>query len=119
AIALVAEESEITERFDVSEDRDWHYVDVNGPKSFLVQVDSMGPGIAMTLRVYDVDGVTEIASVESSGGEASLSWRAQGSGRYFIEVLPSLGSATGCDTSYEIQLIEMTDLYLPLLQKLN
>ena len=74
-------------------------------RAFSVAVDQIADGVALEAHIYDLDGLTLLAAVESVDSRpVQFLWSAPDDGTYFVRVAPAAGSRTGCDASYSISL---------------
>ncbi len=84
---------------DVAEDEDWFQVEVGAGAPIRVTVGEVAPGLALTVTLYDLDGLTPLTQ-RSGPGELALTTVAAGT--YFVRVAPTVDSAVGCDATYRI-----------------
>jgi Tol biopolymer transport system component len=85
--------------FDVAEDEDWFQVEAVAGTSYQAAVDVVAPGVALTVELYDRDGLTRLDHQRGSG---TLAWTAAEAGTYFVRVAAEAGSHVGCDASYRL-----------------
>jgi len=116
AVLVDSNETPLSRLFDISEDEDWMRLDAFGGTNYTIHTINLASGVDTVLEIYDIDGVTSLASDNDSGdGLASkLSWEAPASGTYFIRVSQSPGSAYGCSASYDISVEVENLIYLPI-----
>ena len=102
--------------FDVEADEDWMKFDANLGRLYDVQTMNLSSGVDTYIELYDIDGVTLLASDNDSGERlaSNLTWEAPASGAYYIRVSQSPGSAFGCSASYEISFEGENLIYLPM-----
>ena len=83
---------------------------------YVIQSTNLASGVDTFLEIFDIDGITLLASDNDSGeGLASkITWEAPVSGTYFIRVSQNPGSAYGCSASYDISVKGENLLYLPM-----
>jgi len=103
--------------FDVAGDQDWYSWDAHQGQWYSIRTSNLDGGSDTLLELYDVDGLTILASEENHGaGSASkLQWQAPFSGTYFVRILQAPGSNYGCESSYDFQIEEIKRLYLPFI----
>ncbi len=104
ASLLQADGIPVSHRFDVAQDEDWFWLWGSAGDDFAVRTSNLAPGVDTLLEVYDVDGLTLLASDDDSGGGASslLTWGPEEDGTYFLRVRGAPGSAIGCNATYEL-----------------
>jgi len=102
--------------FDVAQDEDWFKLATVSGKKYVIQTSSLAVGVDTVIEVYDLDGVTLLASDDNSGeGVASrLEWQALLDGTYFIRVVQASGSTYGCNATYGLNVTQVYQRYLPL-----
>lgn len=105
--------------FDISEDEDWFRLEAVAGAVYTLQTQNLAAGVETVLSIYDLDGLTLLASDDNSGGgkASRLEWRAPKTGTYFVRVTPASGSAYGCTATYEVVAIVRYQIYLPLVFK--
>jgi murein DD-endopeptidase MepM/ murein hydrolase activator NlpD len=86
--------------FDVVEDEDWFQIEAAAGVTYAVTVDELAPGVAVSVAVYDQDGLTRL---DGRRGAGTLTWTAANAGSYFVRVAAEPGSATGCDAGYRVR----------------
>jgi murein DD-endopeptidase MepM/ murein hydrolase activator NlpD len=105
--------------FDIAQDEDWfRLVTVVGGK-YVISTSNLAAGADTVLQVYDMDGLTVLASDDNGGGNAAsrLEWYAPASGSYFIRVTKASGSTYSCSANYSISATQELHVYLPLIQR--
>jgi murein DD-endopeptidase MepM/ murein hydrolase activator NlpD len=105
--------------FDISEDEDWFRLDAVAGALYTLHTQSLAAGVDTMLSIYDLDGLTLLASDDNSGGgrASRLEWRAPRTGIYFVRITPASGSAYGCTATYEVVAIVRYQIYLPIVLK--
>ena len=116
AISIQSDGSVANRLFDVEEDEDWFSFVGTTDTTYVLQTSNLASGVDTYIEIYDIDGVTLLASDNDSGdGLASkLTWEAPASGIYYIRVSQDQGSAYGCPASYDISVKGENLLYLPM-----
>jgi Tol biopolymer transport system component len=84
---------------DIDEDEDWFQVDVAAGTPIRVTLEDVTPGLALTVTLVDLDGLTPLTQ-RSGAGDLALTTVAAGT--YFVRVAPTVGSAAGCDAAYRL-----------------
>jgi hypothetical protein len=104
AQAIVADGAATADSFDIADDEDWFSFDAEAGKSYVIETGTLAAGVDTVLELYDLGGVTLLASDDNSGGgkASRLTWQAPLSGTYFVRVRPVAGSASGCSASYSL-----------------
>ena len=79
----------------------------------------MASGVDTVLQLYDMDGITVLASEDKNGDIAAsrVEWSAPASGTYFIRVTKASDSTYGCNAKYNINALHELQSYLPFIQK--
>lgn len=96
-----------TRLFDVAADEDWFQVDAVAGASYQVTATATAAEVALTLEVYDRDGLTRLDSQRSTiDRPGALTWTATNAGSYFVRVAPTVGSRIGCDASYRVEIAQ-------------
>jgi len=92
--------------FDIAQDEDWFQFDAVIGKTYTLNTTNLSAGVDTIVEIYDTDGVTLLALDDNSGdgNASSLTWRAPGSGVYFVRVRQGSGSAYGCNASYVLNI---------------
>ncbi len=105
--------------FDIVQDEDWFKFDAVAGTRYVVQTSNLASGVDTIAQVYDLDGVTVLASDDNSGGgkASRLTWQAPLSGTYFIRVSRAAGGAYGCSATYQLKVSQSAPLFLPLIIK--
>jgi len=105
--------------FDIPEDEDWFRLKAVAGGRYVVQTSNLAAGVDTVVQLYNLDGVTLLASDDNSGGGAAsrLEWRALLDGTYFLRVYRAPGSAYGCNAAYELNVDGVLHVYLPVLLK--
>jgi len=87
--------------FDIAQDEDWLKLNAVAGQRYLIQTGNLASGVDTVLQVYDLDGVTQLALDDNSGGgkASRLLWQAPQTGTYFVRVSQAAGSAFGCSAS--------------------
>ena len=77
---------------------------------------NLSSGVDTYIELYDIDGVTLLASDNDFGERFSFKsyLGAPASGTYYIRVSQSPGSAYGCSASYDISVEGENLIYLPM-----
>lgn len=111
--------SQANRLFDIAQDEDWVRFDADGGMRYAVQTSNLASGVDTIVQVYDLDGVTVLASDDNSGGgkASRLTWQAQMSGTYFIRVSRAAGGVYGCSATYQLSVSQSAPLFLPLIIK--
>jgi hypothetical protein len=86
---------------DVAADEDWFQVEAVAGGSYEVSVGELASGVALTLELYDRDGLSRM---DNRRGPGTITWTATEAGSYFVRVVPEVGSNTGCEASYRLTL---------------
>ncbi|MFC1976392.1 peptidoglycan DD-metalloendopeptidase family protein, partial [Chloroflexota bacterium] len=114
-------DSPIDVLFDIFTDEDWFWLDATGGFTYTLQTANLAAGVDTIIEIYDIDGITSLASDDNSGdGLASmLEWVAPQDGTYYVRVGQAPGSTFGCNASYELmtQVEGMKSIYLPIILK--
>ncbi|OGO27791.1 MAG: hypothetical protein A2Z16_01845 [Chloroflexi bacterium RBG_16_54_18] len=107
----------VSNLFDIPEDKDWQRFEAKTNWQYTIQTNNLASGVDTVIELYDLDGLTELASDDDSGGglASKLVWQAPNDGTYFIRLLPKPGSLYGCSASYEIVALGETLIYMPLI----
>ncbi|MFO7741901.1 MAG: SBBP repeat-containing protein [Anaerolineae bacterium] len=115
--SISADGTPVTRLFDIPEDEDWFRLQTVAGALYTLETQDLADEVATLLSIYDLDGLTLLASDESSGGgnESRLVWRAPKTGVYFVRVTPASGSAHGCTAAYEVVGTVEYQTYLPLI----
>jgi len=113
----------VSRLLDIPDDEDWFSLLAEAGKDYVLETRDLAEGVDTVLEIYDLGGVSLLASDGGSGGPGGsrLVWEAPADGTYFVRVLPPVGSATGCNASYSLGVTAApadgggTRLYLPLI----
>ena len=107
AIKIPGDGSSASRLFDIVEDEDWFQFSANAGWQYSIRTYNLASGVDTIIELYDLDGITLLASDDDSGGglASKLVWRATLDRIYFIRVLPKPGSLYGCSANYEINVI--------------
>jgi len=107
--------------FDIAQDEDWLRFDATGGRRYIIQTGNLSTGVDTVLQVYNIDGVTMLASDDNSGGgkASRLTWQAPQTGTYFVRVSQAPGSAFGCGTAYQVNIAQQQDFwfFFPFIRK--
>jgi hypothetical protein len=116
AVAIPTNGTPISRLFDIVQDEDWFRLDAVSGKKYLMRTDNLAEGVDTFLQVYNIDGVTLLASDNNSGGSGAskLEWQAPQNGTYFIRISVVPTSNYGCSAIYQIRITELPQIYLPL-----
>ena len=122
AKGILADGAPNTYLFDIAEDEDWFSLEAKAGLIYLIETANLASGVNTIIELYDIDGVTLLASDDNSGdGAASrLKWIAPQDGVYFIRIVQAVGSTWGCSSIYNLTVTlngEGSTLYLPLILK--
>jgi len=103
AKAISTDGTPVSRLFDIAEDEDWFRLEAVAGTDYIIQTDNLTTGVDTVVEIYDLDGLTLLASDDNSGGGAAskLEWQAPLDGIYFLRVAQASGSAYGCDAAYE------------------
>ena len=119
--ALPALQSDVTlsRWFDIQDDEDWFSLEGVTGISYTIQTLDLAVGVDTILTVYEPDGETIIASDDNSGGGlASLvTFHAPEGGVYYVQVSQANGSSYGCESSYQVRIMNNLQVaFLPLVE---
>jgi len=116
ARAVPLDGTPVSRLFDIAQDEDWFHLEAVAGRSYVVQTSNLAVGVDTIVEVYDLDGVTLLASDDNSGGgwTSYLEWQAPLDGIHFVRVTQASGSICGCDATYELSVKQIPQLYLPL-----
>lgn len=91
--------------FDSPGDGDWIRFDAAGGHQYILQSLDLSSGVDTVLELFDLDGVTFIASDDNSGGAKAsrIIWQAPQTATYFVRVRQAIGSANGCTSTYQVR----------------
>ncbi len=107
--------------FDIAQDEDWIRFVATGGARYTIQTSNLSSSVDTLLQVYDIDGVTMLASDDNSGGgkASRLIWQAPQTGTYFVRVSQASGSAFGCGTAYQVSIAQQQDFwfFFPFIRK--
>jgi hypothetical protein len=107
--------------FDVAQDEDWFLLEILQGATYTLQTANLSEGVDTVVGLYDADGVALLVSNDDGGdGKASrVQWVSPRSGTYFVRVTQGTESAFGCDAAYELTVRQDTNLYLPIIVRLD
>jgi len=96
--------------FDIAQDEDWFRLEAAAGKKYVIQTTNLAAGVDTVIEVYNLDGVTFLASDDNSGGGTAsrLEWQAPMDGTYFVRVSQTPGSVNGCNAAYKLSVSEAT-----------
>jgi murein DD-endopeptidase MepM/ murein hydrolase activator NlpD len=97
---------------DIADDEDWFLFDATSGQRYMLSTTSLANGVKPVIWLYDIDGVTMLASAE--GWRSTLQWQAPADGKYFVRVTPAGDSTYGCEAAYTLNLSRLMQVYLPL-----
>jgi len=117
ASVIEADGTAISRTLDVMQDVDWFTLDAVAGKQYLIKTKDLSPNVVTALRLYDMDGLTLLASGvhDNSEPSASLRWQASATSSYFIQIRGDTASMFGCDSHYSLTIISEMGVYLPLI----
>jgi len=100
-------------------DPDWFMIDLENPSYYRVSAASVSGGAAVKITVYEVDGVTMMASGLAPGiaQAAALVFKADDPGIYYIKIEPLVANLSGTNAVYEISINEVNVNFLPLISR--
>ena len=98
---------------DIADDEDWFLFDATSGQRYMLSTTSLANGVKPVIWLYDIDGVTLLASAE--GWRSTLQWQAPADGKYFVQVSPAEDSTYGCEAAYTLSLSRLMQVYLPLI----
>jgi len=89
---------------DIPQDSDWVRFDAVQGVRDTVSTQNLAGGADTVLNLYDVDGLTLLASNDDAdGGPASeLVWTAPYTGTFFVETVSAPSGTTDCSATYEL-----------------
>jgi murein DD-endopeptidase MepM/ murein hydrolase activator NlpD len=116
ARTIAPDGTQVSDLFDIAQDEDWFKLDAVAWKKYLIQTSNLAAGVDTLLQVYDQGGVTVLTFDDNSGGgkASRLLWQAPQNGTYFVRVTQTSGSAYGCSATYQLSVMQLNPLYLPL-----
>jgi len=122
ALTLSTDGVPVSRLFDIADDEDWFRFTATAGKTYELSTSGLGTGVDTILELYDLDGITLLVFDDNSGGgmASRLEWQAPLTGTYFLRVIPSSGSVTGCDATYHLSIAKKSQLgrtYLPIVLK--
>jgi len=121
AHAIATDGTPVSYLFDIAQDEDWFRVEAMAGRRYTVQTSNLAVGVNTVVEMYDLDGVTLLASDDNSGERLAsyLEWQAPLDGTYFLRIVRTAGSAYGCNAGYELSVTqqEQYNIYLPLVLK--
>jgi len=105
--------------FDIAQDEDWLKLNAVAGQRYLIQTGNLASGVDTVLQVYDLDGVTQLALDDNSGGgkASRLLWQAPQTGTYFVRVSQAAGSAFGCSATYQVSVTQQSWNFLPFIRR--
>lgn len=107
--------------FDISTDQDWFGLDATHGFTYTLQTANLATGVNTIIEVYDIDGITLLASDDNSGGSLAslLEWVAPEDGTYYVRIVQAPGSAYGCSAAYNLAIRQEGNntIYLPIILK--
>lgn len=115
---ILAKDPPITLIFDIPDDEDWFRLETTAGDTYTIQTTNLGVGVDTIIELYDTDGVTVLATDDNGSGNVAskLDWLAPQDDIYFIRVAQSSGSSNGCNSNYDLSVIQNGEnLYLPLI----
>ena len=82
-----------------------------------MQTDNLAGGVDTAIAIYDLDGLTELASDDNSSDDMAsrLEWQAPLDGTYFVRVFQSSTSLSGCTATYRLGIVQLQQISLPLI----
>jgi murein DD-endopeptidase MepM/ murein hydrolase activator NlpD len=113
ALAVQPNAQKVDRLLDIASDEDWFAVDLTAGKQYIFATNDLGSGVRTTTELYDIDGITLIASGEP------LYWTVSQTGTYFIKVANAQGSTPGCEASYRFFVNEIPKVFLPMITSIQ
>lgn len=112
ALTLSTDGVPVSRLFDIADDEDWFRFTATAGKTYELSTSGLGTGVDTILELYDLDGITLLVFDDNSGGgmASRLEWQAPLTGTYFLRVIPSSGSVTGCDATYHLSIAKKSQL---------
>jgi murein DD-endopeptidase MepM/ murein hydrolase activator NlpD len=97
---------------DITQDSDWLRFHAAQGWQYTLRTLDLAGGADTVLNLYDVDGLTLLASNDNAGsGSASeLIWTAPYTGTYFVEVVSAPGGVTSCAATYRLSITTTASL---------
>lgn len=105
----------VNKSFDSLSDEDWFVVKVLEGGAYTFGVDNLAVGVNAELYLYDDYGNLVTYDGDSSSINVTLN-----RGLFYLKVVPSSGSASGCSATYGVYMLNtkaLFHIYLPLVQK--
>jgi hypothetical protein len=119
AATNVIDRARVTHLFDIAQDEDWLKLNVVAGSKYQIWTSNLAAGMDTVLQVYDIDGVTLLASDDNSGGgkASRLIWQAPQTGTYFVRVSQAPGRAFGCNAAYQLSVTQGFDSFFPMIKR--
>ena len=119
ASTISTDGTRVSHLFDIAQDEDWHKFNAIAGKKYVVQTNNLASGVDTIVQVYDIDGVTVIATDDNGGGgkASRLIWQAPIDGTYFVRVSRASSGTFGCNATYQVSITPPTPLFLPLIRR--
>jgi hypothetical protein len=120
ARSITVDEAPESRLFDIPQDEDWLYFEVEAGKVYAIETLNLASNVDTKIEIYSRDSSTLQASNDNGGqGTASyLEWRAPQDGPYFIRVQRSGQGTYGCHARYDIKVTEKGyPLFIPLIRR--
>ena len=117
ASAISAYPVAVSSLFDGVQDEDWFRFNAAAGRQYVVQTDNLAGGVDTAIAIYDLDGLTELASDDNSSDDMAsrLEWQAPLDGTYFVRVFQSSTSLSGCTATYRLGIVQLQQISLPLI----
>ena len=100
-------------------DPDWFRVDIGKASDYSATALSISGGAAVYITVYAADGATILADGQAAGvGQAAnLGFQAATAGSYYIKIEPLTPNLMGTEAVYELSVMEIQKVFLPLVPR--
>jgi hypothetical protein len=98
-------------------DLDFVRLDVRAGQHVVIGTEQLSEQVDTILRIYDHDGITQLAYNDDAPGAAPASllfWEVPEDGVYYLE-LANADAGTGCDARYVLRIATQARLYLPVI----
>lgn len=98
---------------------DWFRIVINQPDNYLISAFSQSGGAAVQLRLFEEDGLTEVAAVQApaAGENTLLRFRPPAPAIYYLKAEPFQPNLFGSQAVYRLTLWPVQDTFLPLISR--
>jgi murein DD-endopeptidase MepM/ murein hydrolase activator NlpD len=106
--------------FDIADDEDWFYLEVEAGRTYIVQTLDLAQGVDTVVEVFRRDAQTRLAVNDNgrSGLASYLEWKAGQDNFYFIRVSQGGNNAHGCGAAYSLGVtLKPYETFIPVVVK--